>query len=585
VHPSFDLVNLRPADFKPKVSDLAWLPGGQLVVLDWGGVHGLVHERQFEGKIYLVDGAVEAQGPDDIDYSLFTEGLEDPLGLAVVGDTIYSVGGQYLQEHIDADKDGAADATNDIFDFNYPDHCRHSFFMGLVYKDPYFHVTASRCKDEPSPPRPAGTHGNTWQMYQGRGGHYRIHRHTGDMELIAGGFREPYGMSPGPGGDVFECDNQGNWLPASKLIHIQPGRFYGFHADNFTPEEDYGPEYAGVSESPPAVYFPHNVVGESPGHPLYVEHGLYRGQMLVGDVTYGGIQRVFMEKVNGEWQGCLFRFTGGLEAGTGTVIWGPDSALYAGGIGGDGGWDHRLWWGLQKLVPNGESTFEMLAIRSREKGMELEFTREVAVDADQPAKYMVRQWHYRPTLDYGGPNHGEEALTVKSVRIHEDRKRVFLEMDGLKTGPLGHVVYIRLNELQSAAGELVWDSEAWYTLVNISQSQPFEVRGCMDRSYAEYNPGATVDDGSCQTLDVSLYANPARFQGKVTVSGRTVNISIASEGPHAVEVMKLDGSGVFSHAGDGIREYDLTFPSGGNVYLFSIRAGEQKTAGKIVLHR
>ena len=45
---------------------------------------------------------------------------------------------------------------------------------------------------------------------------------------------------------------------------------------------------------------------------------------------------------------------------------GPDGAIYVGGLGAGGNWgqDGKLTYGLQKLTPNGTSTFDMLAMRA-----------------------------------------------------------------------------------------------------------------------------------------------------------------------------------------------------------------------------
>ena len=58
-----------------------------------------------------------------------------------------------------------------------------------------------------------------------------------------------------------------------------------------------------------------------------MEDGPYKGQMLHGDVTHGGIKRDFLEMVNGEYQGAVFRFTQGLAAGVNRLRWGPDGAF------------------------------------------------------------------------------------------------------------------------------------------------------------------------------------------------------------------------------------------------------------------
>ena len=56
-----------------------------------------------------------------------------------------------------------------------------------------------------------------------------------------------------------------------------------------------------------------------PTTPVVVEEGPYAGQMFIGDVTYGGLQRADLEKVDGAKQGALFRMTQGLEAGVSRV--------------------------------------------------------------------------------------------------------------------------------------------------------------------------------------------------------------------------------------------------------------------------
>ena len=65
----------------------------------------------------------------------------------------------------------------------------------------------------------------------------------------------------------------------------------------------------------PAIWLEEYEIGNSPSEPTLIKDGPYKGQMLHGDVSYGGILRDFLEKVNGEYQGAVFRFTGGLEGG------------------------------------------------------------------------------------------------------------------------------------------------------------------------------------------------------------------------------------------------------------------------------
>jgi cytochrome c len=221
--------------------------------------------------------------------------------------------------------------------------------------------------------------------------------------------------------------------------------------------------------SPPAIWLPEDEIANSPSEPILMQDGPYKGQMLHGDVTHGGIKRDFLEKINDGFQGAVFRFTQGLEAGVNRLCRGPDSALYIGEIGMVGGWSWKeKQAGLQRMKYNGKQTFDMLAIRAKPRGFEIEFTDPPGSWKEIVASdFFVQQWWYLPTAGYGGPKKDLEKLKVTRVDISQDRKRAYLEIPGLKKG---HVVYFSLPEnLRSGSGQSLWSSEAWYTLNNIPE--------------------------------------------------------------------------------------------------------------------
>src|SRR5690606_35340241 len=115
-----------------------------------------------------------------------------------------------------------------------------------------------------------------------------------------------------------------------------------------------------LAETPPVVWLPQDEIGISPTNTVPLDSEPYTGQMLHGDVTHGGLKRVFVGNIGGTLQGCVFRFAQGLEAGVNRTIWGPDGALYIGGIGNPGNWSQagKLHYGFQKLVPTGAVAFE-----------------------------------------------------------------------------------------------------------------------------------------------------------------------------------------------------------------------------------
>ncbi|MEO6097574.1 MAG: hypothetical protein ABIW76_18735 [Fibrobacteria bacterium] len=467
VNPGLKVVSLRPDNnFQPMVTGLGFLSDGRLVVSHWGGLHNDVDKLQTAGKIYIMSG-VTGDAPSPV-VSTYAQSLEDPTGMLVKDDKIFVTGGQKLIELPDANKDGKADPARVICTLPGT-HARHEFLFGLVFKDGKFWMNASSGKD-------VGGSLPAWgQKNPNRGTTLAVDPTTGTFEVFSMGLREPNGMGIGPEEDLFVPDVQGNFLPANKLINIRKDRFYGFKHE---PAETWDNQ----KEYPPVVYLPQGDVAQALGNPLLIRQGdlpgdRFVGQMLLGDAVNGGIRRIFVERVAGEWQGSVFSFTGGLEAGPNRLIWGPDGYLYVGMCGqGAPGWAYKKDFGLQKVKPNGTDVFEMVAVRSRAGGLEIQFTHEPNAAALSAASYTVRSWYYVPTSAYGGPATGTNpAVSVGTPLLSPDKKSVFLPLSPLDgpSGGNGRVYNIKLKGIASVSGLSLWTQETWYTINNISTSIPF----------------------------------------------------------------------------------------------------------------
>ena len=73
-----------------------------------------------------------------------------------------------------------------------------------------------------------------------------------------------------------------------------------------------------------------------------------------------------------------------------------------------------------------------------------------------------------PTKEYGGPKLDDKPLDILSVNVSEDRKKVFLELTGMKAD---HLIYVHLNKaFVSANNHELWATEAWYTMNAIPQN-------------------------------------------------------------------------------------------------------------------
>ena len=228
-----------------------------------------------------------------------------------------------------------------------------------------------------------------------RGSVIKVHIDTGETKVVAGGLRTPNGIGFGPDESILITDNQGEWLPANKLIHLQPEAFYEFRSrppwhplDRFT-------------GTPPAVWLPQGEIAMSPTEPVLLPDswGPYAGQVIFGDATFGGLQRVFLEEVDGVVQGAAFPFSQGFRHLFNRIVFTADDVLYAGGIarGNDREFIDEVS-GLTEIHFNGKEVFEPLAARLRSNGIEIEFTRPLAGDTGwNPAAYYVTQWGYQAT--------------------------------------------------------------------------------------------------------------------------------------------------------------------------------------------
>jgi cytochrome c len=439
VHPAFDLSQARPDDFRPMVGGMDFLKDGQLVVSTWDA----------EGAVYLVKG-VQSGDPKKMSVKKIASGLAEPLGLKVVDNEIYVMQKQELTRLVDTNGDEIIDEYHTLCDAWKVSSNFHEFGFGLAYKNGQFYATLATAIE------PGGA--STQPQLSDRGKVIKVSKESGAIEFIADGLRTPNGIGIGFNGEIFVADNQGDWLPSSKIVHVKSNAWFGSRSVDFEGTE-------GRKENLPVVWLPQDEIGNSPSTPSFLHVGPYAGQMIHGEVTHGGIKRVFVEEVNENLQGAVFRFIQGLESGVNRIGWGPDGALYIGGIGNPGNWGQsgKKWYGLQRLAYNKKSVFEMLAIRAKSNGIEIEFTEPLRIGEGWNVEdYLVKQWYYLPTVEYGGPKLDEKKLNILSVNISDDRKRVFLELEGMKSN---HVIYVHLkNQFVSEKNHSLWSTEGWYTM-------------------------------------------------------------------------------------------------------------------------
>lgn len=563
VHPNWAKIELRPVGFEPQVSGMAFLSDGRLVVAHWDTARGRGNNvietvRAFSGKVYVLSG-VSGPAPS-VSIDTIASGLEDIMGLAVVNDTIYVSGGNTIVRLERNGNNGPATRIDTVFilpgtpaegstDSLKPRHGSQEYLNGILHRNGKLYVSPSSLDpigNIQGSPQVNPYRGTLLEVTTGNGTSDK----RGSFRIVANGLRAASGLGFGP--DSLPCvpDNQGDWLPGNKLICIQEGKYYGARKPGGLAAAYYAP-WAELTETPPTVWGVHNEIANSPTAPLYMPHGPYAGQILMGDVRWGGIQRYFLEKnAQGNLQGAAFVFTGGLEAGVFRLALGPDSMLYVGMLGGRNDNDGypksqnnstRVDFGLAKLrYLGGEPTFEMLAVRSRPAGFEIEFTKPVDTTiARQASSYTVQSYHMTPTSSYGGGSkQASRTLVPKSILVSPDRRKVFLALDSLvpSTPTQMRVVYIRLNNYKSSTDDTPWNTETWYTLNAFGTGNPF-------------------DEPKPLALSAGNGVAPGNIRWRM--QGGHVLVRIEAQGAHVLRLRDLRGATLSETRGSGPGEYRL----------------------------
>ena len=476
VHPSWVVERLRPDRFEPSVGGMAFLEDGRLLLSTFTPNNNGVLRESTNGTLWILNGVVGGTW-SGVTVEKVADAFHDPCGVVVVDGEIFVSHREGIDRLWDEDGDGTFE-SREVFANPWVGDNYHHFSFGLVEHEGWIYGTLSTAIYFSNTIKADQVEGSLVSMNgpnpQNRGTVYRIHAKSREIEYIAGGFRTPNGIGVSRDGEVYVADNQGAWLPTSKLVHVQPEEFYGHYnglaSSRRYPEGGHPSRYLSNGESPPAVWLPQNEISNSPTTPLEIHDGPFAGQFFLGELTMGGIRRVQLEEVEGEVQGAVFRFTQGLECGVNRLLWGPDGCLYAGGTGSSGNWSwNGTRFGLQRLKPSGNDTFEIQSVQARPDGFNITFTKPVdQAWLSNPSHFALRQWRYHATAQYGGPIREEQRLVATEAISARDGRSVHLNIPGLREGS---VVHLRM-EPQSVDGESLWSQEAWYTLNRIPSGAP-----------------------------------------------------------------------------------------------------------------
>lgn len=464
-----------PDNILLEVTGLAQMPNGNMAVSTRRGEIWII-ENPNAGKPY---------------FRLFAAGLHGPMELAYKDGAFYTGQMAELTKVTDTNGDGKADDFETICTWPLTgNYCEYNYgpvidSLGNFYINMSNGAFGGESKNDFGSKVQGRNGGDMESHVKWRGWVVKISK-EGKIMPYAAGLRSPNGIGTNSLGDLFYTENQGGWVATGYISNVKSGDFFG-HTESLKWADD--PESNVIvrrSDLPsdtaddllfheavkkikglkfPSVRMPHGIIGNSTSGfvaDTKGDFGPFKDQLFVGDQGQANIARVFLDKVNGEYQGAVFPFKKGFASGVMRLQWGTDGSLFVGMS--DRGWSSTGpdRYGLQRLVWTGKIPFEIKSIKAKPDGFEIEFTSpaDPKTIAD-PNSYKISGFDYRYHRKYGSDVYDLKECTVKGIKLSDDGLTARLIVDGLREG---YIHEFKLEAVRSGDGNPLLHNFGYYSL-------------------------------------------------------------------------------------------------------------------------
>ena len=380
------------------------------------------------GDVWLV---TVSESAGTCSWRRFATGLYHPLGLAVVaGKVVVLERGQLTRLH-DTNADGEADFYECVGNNWHTGTGEHSYDTCLEV-DPAGNYVFFKTGDTDLP------HGGCLLRVSPDGSHTTV---------LATGFRHPIGLGMSPGGVVTGADQEGNWMPATRIDQYRQGGFYGDMRAHHRP-------------TPPATYdgplcwLPREV-DNSAGGQVWVPKdaagwGALAGQPL--HLSYGRCKAFVLlrqELPDGRVQGGVADLGVSFLAGACRGRFAPDGSLYVCGLNG---WQTaaKADGSLQRVRPTGKPFDLPVGMAVAGDTIRLTFPRPLSPAAVADLKnFQASCWNYLWRKEYGSKRwkpsdataEGADDLPVVGADLADGGRTLVVRFDRLRPVMQMHVGY------------------------------------------------------------------------------------------------------------------------------------------------
>ena len=373
------------------------------------------------GDVWRVSGIDEKL--QRLTWKRFATGLYQPLGLKILRDTVYVLGRDQITILRDLNQDGEADSYE-----NFNNDCLsagggHSYCTCLE-TDPAGNFYFLKCAENTR-------HGGTL---------LRVSANGEKLEVVATGFRNPNGMGISPSGLITVADQQGEWVPETRLDTIQAGGFYGYmpmHKRAEAPRHYDGPlcwiARAIDNSAGGQAWVPEQSWGPLSRHLIHLSYGRCTMMLVLPEDRPGGSA----DPAQAGIVPLPGRFLSGVMRGRFNP---KDGQLYVTGLRGwqtaavrDGCFQRVRYTGQPFYLPTAYSVLT--------NGIRLVFSQPLERSAAENIEsFNIDQWNYHWTSTYGSPEYsvklpeklGRDAVPLKRAKLAEDGRTLFLEIPELR---------------------------------------------------------------------------------------------------------------------------------------------------------
>jgi hypothetical protein len=407
-----------------------FLPDGRAVVVT------------LDGDVWIVSGIDDKL--EHVRWKRFATGLFQPLGVRVVKGEIYVCCRDGIEHPVDLDHDGEADYYESFNHDGQLDACTMDYSFDLeTDSEGNFYYTTGHVESGNDPDE---------------GVVVKISKDGQRHEVFATGLREPNGMGGGDGVPLLCSDNQGNWVPASRVNRLAAGGFYGFVPSAHRAAQP-------TATDPPICWIPMNQDNSSGGE-CYVPKGKWGplgGTWL--HTSYGASRcfSLFLDDCDGVPQGGVLPLPLHFQSGIMRARFNPyDGQVYLTGLGKSWQTNAAREGAFHRIRYTGKKHYHVVEAHIVHGGVQLRFAepldRALAVD---PANWSSERWNYRWTEIYGSP---EYSVANPDKEAHDPVAIAGVELDAAGTtcivriADLAPVNQLRLQcKIASADGEVIHD--------------------------------------------------------------------------------------------------------------------------------